>query len=100
MIVCLCVHINLVLSILISGKVRSLVRLFLHLFVHLFIHSFVRLFVCSYVTILLLSVGSKILVKYKGNSCSGLKMVPKLEEGRRGGDVASLESVTRLSFDC
>ena len=27
-------------------------------------------------------------------------MVPKLEEGRKGGDVASLESVTRLSFDC
>ena len=71
-------------SILISSKVRS----------------FVRSFVCHHLPH---SGGSKIeniLVNISGNSCSGLKMVPKLEEGRRGGDVASLESVTRLSFDC
>ena len=47
-----------------------------------FVHSFVR----SYVTILPHSGGSKMFVNISVNSCSGSKMIPKLEEGRRGGE--------------
>ena len=43
-----------------------------------------------YVNILPHLGGSKILVNISVNSCSGFKMVPKLEEGRRGGGLKKL----------
>ena len=68
-------------SILISMKVclfvRSFVRSFVRLFVHLFVRSFVRILPFYHLSLCMSNIS--------GNSCSGLKMVPKLE-GRKGGE--------------